>query len=86
MSDGYRGMDWADHRINQLIAECNRLRVELKQERKMTDAYIRHLHEMQSQRDRLRELLREIYDWTAYKTTAWAKKVAEELQEDRDEG
>ena len=35
-----------------------------------------------AENERMRELLKEIYDWTNYKNTKWAKKVAEALQED----
>ena len=31
MSDGYRGMEWADHRINQLVTERDYLRRALKE-------------------------------------------------------
>ena len=41
--------------------------------------------ELKAERDRLRELLQEIYDWTAYKNTEWAKKTRAALQEGRDD-
>ena len=48
-------------KIEQLTAERDQLLAESVQEREITNKYIRHLHNMQSQRDQLKVLMHDAY-------------------------
>ena len=54
-------IDEQQRKIEQLTAECDRLLAESKREHKITNKYIQHLHNMQSQRDQLKVLMQDAY-------------------------
>ena len=73
--------EWEAERADRLLEES-------KRERKITDKYIRHLHDMQSQRDRLRDAIEK------HRRDMWGngpvghlydKNLYIALQEDRDD-
>jgi len=77
----HKTIEKLQERIAELEQENRRL-LERTDEMRANAQLVIDAPELARQNERLRSLLQEIYDWTAYKETEWAKKTYAALQED----
>jgi len=45
---------------------------------------VEYVEQLEQENEQLRELLQEMYDWTKYKNTTWAKKTYAALQREKE--